>query len=233
MTRLRTLLFLTCFYGWTFILAVFYLPGRFLPGSFLHSSGRIWARSGFFLLRVICGVKHEVRGAEYILKTPAIYASKHQSAWDTLVFWLLMEKPVFVLKQELIRIPLYGPILLKIGSIAIDRQGKSEALKAMIAKAKQRLAAGHSIIIFPEGTRTLPDAAPQYQPGVAALYGQLSAPVVPVALNSGKYWGKGSTRIPSGTIIIEFLPPIAPGMRARDFLAQLQEQVEAASGKLV
>ena len=198
----------------------------------MRYSGRWWSGGTLFLLKHICGVTHEVRGGQYLVPGAVIYASKHQSAWDTMIYWILLEKPIFVLKRELTRIPFYGQILLKLGSISIDRNGKADALKKMLAKAKQTTDAGYPIIIFPEGTRTLPDAVPQYHPGVAALYSQLKVPVVPVALNSGLCWNKYGFLKNPGRIIIEFLPPIAPGLRGKQFMEQLETQIETKTQEI-
>ena len=232
MIYLRSFIFTACFYVVTAAISISYLPVLLFPRKYVQSAGRIWAKSVFWLLKVVCGITYEVRGREHIQNGPVIYASKHQSAWDTMIFWILIQSPVFVLKQELTKIPFYGQVLLKLGSIPIDRKGGGDALKKMIIRAKQRLALNDSIIIFPEGTRKLPGAAPDYQPGAAALYSQLNVPVIPVALNSGVFWNKYSFVKKPGKIVIEFLPPIATGLRSRDFMKTLQEQVETASTRL-
>src|SRR6185312_12814779 len=119
----------------------------------------------------------------------------------------------------------------KAGSIAIDRSGKGSAVRKMIAAAKRALGKGRSILIFPEGTRKKPDAPPDYKPGVAALYSQLDVACVPAALNSGLFW-TGFIKRP-GKIVLEFLEPIPPGLRSRDFMKLLEERVETASKALV
>ena len=195
-------------------------------------TGRPWAHGILFLARIICGIRYEVRGTQYITQKPVLYASKHQSAWDTVIFWLLLNKPTFVLKRELLRIPLWGWYLWRMKMIAIDRSAGGAGLKDMLRQAKAAIIDERSIIIFPEGTRTKPGAMPNYHPGIIALYNQLKVPVIPVALNSGIFWGKNAFIKRPGTIIIEFLPPLQPGMAKEQFSTTLQETIENASQKL-
>jgi 1-acyl-sn-glycerol-3-phosphate acyltransferase len=117
--------------------------------------------------------------------------------------------------------------------IPVDRQGRASALKRMLASARAAVAQGHPILIYPEGTRTPPGEQRPYHPGVAALYGDLGLPVVPVALNSGLFWGRRSFHKKPGTITIEFLPAIAPGLPRKAFMAELQQRLEGASARLV
>ena len=142
--------------------------------------------------------------------------------------------PLFVLKRELLAIPFYGWFVRKAGMIAIDREGHASALRKMTAAVRAAIARGHAVIIFPEGTRKKPGAEPAYKPGVAALYGQLGGACVPVALNSGLYWtGPAGFMKRPGKIIVEFLPPIPPGLKRREFMAALEDRIETATGKLV
>jgi 1-acyl-sn-glycerol-3-phosphate acyltransferase len=148
------------------------------------------------------------------------------------VFPLLLDEPAYVLKRELMSVPLFGAYLKRCGMIAVDRQGGGPALKRMLAAARAAAADGRPILIYPEGTRTAPGQRRPYHPGVAALYGDLGLPVVPVALNSGLFWGRRSFRKRSGTITIEFLAPIAPGLPRRVFMERLQGSIEEASARL-
>jgi 1-acyl-sn-glycerol-3-phosphate acyltransferase len=157
---------------------------------------------------------------------------KHQSAWDTLVFALLLDRPAIVLKQELLNLPLFGWYMRKCRMIPVNRKGRAAALKRMAADARDRAAAGRPILIFPEVTRMAPGQRRPYQPGAAALYGALGLPVVPVALNSGLFWGRRSFHKRPGRIVVEFLPPIAPGLPRREFMQELQERMEGASQRL-
>jgi 1-acyl-sn-glycerol-3-phosphate acyltransferase len=232
MTTVRSLAFNILFAVWTGIVFLISLPTLLMPRRAVWAMGRLWVRGSLLLLRAIVGLGHRVAGAEHRLAGPAIYAVKHQSAWDTLVFPTLVDMPAYVLKQELIRVPLFGAYLKRCGMIPVDRQGRATALKRMLAAARAAVAAGHPILIYPEGTRTPPGERRPYHPGVAALYGDLGLPVVPVALNSGLFWGRRSFHKKPGTITIEFLPAIPPGLPRKAFMEQLQERLEGASARL-
>lgn len=196
-------------------------------------SGAPWAKGVLWLLKICCGITHEVRGMEHISETPVIYASKHQSAWETVAFLTLLHHPAYVLKRELLRIPLWGWYLWRMKMIAIDRAAGASSLKKMVKQAKAAVADNRPIVIFPEGTRTRPGTTTRYHPGTAALYGFLRLPVVPVALNSGCYWSKNAFLKRPGRIIVEFLPPIPAGLPTEEFSATLERTIETASQKLL
>jgi 1-acyl-sn-glycerol-3-phosphate acyltransferase len=232
MRWLRSLLFNAAFFGWT---ALMVIAGIFLlPFSWqaMHAVGRLWARGTMALLRHLVGLDWRIVGRENILAGSAIYASKHQSTWDTLIFALLLRNPAYVLKRELLWIPFFGQLLARSRPIGVDRSAGASALRAMLADAERAVAAGRPIVIFPEGTRTAPGARRPYHPGIAALYQRLGLPVVPVALDSGVYWGRRRFEKRPGTITIEFLPAIQPGLERRDLMAKLEHQIEAHSQAL-
>jgi 1-acyl-sn-glycerol-3-phosphate acyltransferase len=232
MMVVRSLLFNIAFFLWAMLSSLLYAPLFFISNRAALSAGKPWANVSLWLLRVLCGITHEVRGAQYITDGPVIYASKHQSAWDTVIFWTVLSRPTFVLKRSLLRIPLWGWYLWRMNMIAIDRSAGSAGLKDMLRQAKATTANGRPIIIFPEGTRTKPDAAPHYHPGIIALYSSLKVPVIPVALNSGMHWGRDAFLKRPGKIIIEFLPPIAPGLSKEVFITQLQNTIETATQQI-
>ncbi|HXQ68222.1 MAG TPA: lysophospholipid acyltransferase family protein [Alphaproteobacteria bacterium] len=233
MTALRSLLFNLAFYGWTALACVVALPTLALPRGVLVRLARLWARGIVLLLSALLELRHEVRGDIPHPKGGAIYAFKHQSAWDTLLLPLLLQDPAIVLKKELLLIPLFGWYLAKTGQIAIDRRGGAAALKRMVRAAKRCSQAGRPLVIFPEGTRTAPGQHRPYLPGVAALYGQLALPVVPVALNSGLFWPRRSFLKRPGLMTVEFLPAIEPGLSRQGFLDELERRTESACAKLV
>jgi 1-acyl-sn-glycerol-3-phosphate acyltransferase len=179
----------------------------------------------------MAGLRYRVRGQR--LTSPAIYASKHQSAWDTMVFQILVLDAAFVLKRELLWLPLFGLYVWRGRHVAIDRAAGGQALRRMLKDGDRAQAEGRSIVIFPEGTRTAPGADAPYFPGVAALYKRLGIPVVPVALNSGLFWGRRSFIKRPGTITLEFLEPIPPGLDRATFEATLRERIEAGSKRLL
>jgi 1-acyl-sn-glycerol-3-phosphate acyltransferase len=229
---IRSLLFNLLFFGWTGFLCLLGLPLIVLPRAWLVRLARFWARSIVFFLAVTVGIRHELRGTQYRLR-PAIYAFKHQSAWDTFTLPLLVEDPIIVLKRELLYLPLFGWYLMKTGQIAVDRRGGAKALRGLLRQAAAAVAQGRAIVIFPEGTRMPPGEHGPYQPGVAALYGKLGLPVIPVALNSGLRWRRRGFLKSPGRITVEFLPAIPPGLTRQAFLATLEERMETACARLL
>ncbi|NIA68420.1 1-acyl-sn-glycerol-3-phosphate acyltransferase [Pelagibius litoralis] len=232
MTLLRSLLFNLFFYVWTSLILVVGLPLMLGPRSWLYHLGRFWVGGIMAALRILCGLRYEVRGLENLPDGPVLIAAKHQSAWDTLIFSLLLWDHSFVLKQELTWIPVFGLYLLRAGLVPVDRKGGSRALRKMVAKAKHAVSQGRPIVIFPEGTRVAPGQKRPYHPGVAALYSQLGIGVVPVALNSGLFWGRHRFAKKAGTIVLEFLPQIEPGLHRKEFLRRLETAIEERSRAL-
>jgi 1-acyl-sn-glycerol-3-phosphate acyltransferase len=232
MTAIRSLAFNLAFFLWTALAMVVFLPVLLMPYAATYWFGRQWARVSLWFLRHLVGLDHRVVGLEHARRGPAIYAAKHQSSWDTLIFALYLHLPAYVLKRELLFLPLFGIYLQKAGHITVDRSAGAAALKKMLAAAKLRRDQGRDILIFPEGTRVAVGSHRPYQPGVAALYGQLDLPVVPVALNSGLFWGRRSFHKKPGTITLEFLPGIPPGLPRRAFMAELEKRLEVASMRL-
>ncbi|WP_455374015.1 lysophospholipid acyltransferase family protein [Limibacillus halophilus] len=236
MRVLSSLLFNAAFILWTAAVCISGLPA-FFSDSYkpVYGLGQRWGTGTIRLLRWLCGLRYELRGLERLPDGPVILACKHQSTWDTLVIPRLVpgRYPAYVLKIELTRLPLFGPLLRKGGMIAVDRSAGGKALKDMLAQARERVADGRSLVIYPEGTRTAPGKKLPYHPGVAALYKDLGLPVVPVALNSGFFWGRRAWLIRPGQILLEVLEPIEPGLDRRDFLQRLEAAVEGASGRLL
>ena len=232
MIGLRSLMFQACFYTWTAILGLATLWALLAPRRVSLGLGRMWVDGIFGLLERTVGLTYEVRGEDFRPSGPAVYAFKHQSAWDTLVLMRLFPDPAVVMKRELLHIPILGWYFRRLGMIAIDRQAGASALRAMIAAARTRIQAQRDIIVFPEGTRTALGASPPYHPGVAALYRQLSVPVVPVALNSALYWGRREFVKRPGRIVVAFLPPVEPGLDRKTFLFRLQDSIEREAASL-
>ena len=229
MTFLRSLLFMFWFLAITTILSLVFLPVLLLPRVATIWLARVWSRGTFFGLKLLAGIDWEIRGTPPT--GPVLVAAKHMSMWDTLALYLALDAPGIVLKRELLRIPFYGWFLWKATAIPIDRAAGASALRKMGAAARAVLAEGRPILIFPEGTRKTPGAPPDYKPGVAGLYGMLDVACVPVALNSGAYW-TGFIKRP-GTIVLEFLPAIPPGLKRRDFMTALEMRIETATTALL
>jgi 1-acyl-sn-glycerol-3-phosphate acyltransferase len=229
----RSILFNALFYVNITVRMLVALPTIVLPYAFLHGVLRRYARSSLWLLRVICGTTVEWRGREKIPHGSCIVACKHQSAWETFALFEILDDPTYVLKRELMWVPLFGWLARRAGMIPIDRGARISALGRMAARARTEIARGRQIVIFPEGTRRAPGAAPRYLSGVAYLYAQTGLACVPVALNSGLFWPRRSWRRLPGTVLVEVLDPIPPGLDRRAFLARLQSVTEAATARLV
>ena len=229
MTALRSLLFLVWFLTVTTVLALLFLPVLILPRGATVWLARTWSRATFYGLKLFAGVDWEIRGLPPT--GPVLVAAKHMSMWDTLALYLALDAPAIVLKRSLLYIPFYGWFLWKAAAVPIDRGAGARALRKMQNAAQEVLADDRPILIFPEGTRKKPGAAPDYKPGVAGLYTMLDVACVPVALNSGVFW-TGFRKFP-GTIVLEFLEPIPPGLKRAAFMAALESRIETATNKLL
>ncbi|MBI2235732.1 MAG: 1-acyl-sn-glycerol-3-phosphate acyltransferase [Magnetospirillum sp.] len=233
MTVIRSALFSALFLAVMVLMSVLYLPLLLLPRRVMVVAARRWVAISLGLLDHVAGVRWQVRGRENLPSGGFLVAAKHQSAFETFAFRLVLNDPAYILKRELTWIPFFGWYLAKSGVIAIDRSAGAKALKAMVKGAQTAAAEGRPVIIFPEGTRTAPGTRLPYHSGVAMLYGSMGTPVVPVALNSGMFWGRRSFLKRPGTITVEFLPVIAPGMDRKAFMAELERRIETATDRLV
>jgi len=233
MLALRSLIYNGLFFCGGLIFAVVLLPLMLLPRKAMQRGLKAWAWVMLSALKPLAGLTWDVKGLENIPDEPCIFACKHQSAWETAVFYLLVDDPAYILKQELLSIPLLGWSIARGGAIAIDRKAGASALKRMISGTKHRIGRGQNVVIFPEGTRSQPGKPGTYHPGIAALYKGTDAPVVPVALNSGLFWQRRSFLKRAGHITIEFLPPIEKGLDRKSFMSQLQDRIETASNQLI
>lgn len=218
------------------IIPILYFPVFLTRSHKLADQGaKHWARVSLFVLNKLCGVKYEIRGRENLPKENGfVVACKHQSMWETIVFHLIFNRPVYTWKKELLIIPFYGWFIRIMSGITIDRKGGAKALKNLLAQSKNYISKKQNIVLFPQGTRTPVGASTEkypYQSGVAAIYGHLNVDVIPAALNSGVYWDKTGVK-KSGTIILEFLPAIKPGLEKREFLKKLENVIEEKSRQL-
>lgn len=233
MIWLRSLAFTVAFYALSTITAFLMAPLLLGKRRWIVVAIGVWARATMFLLRVICGVKVEVRGREYMPTGPALIAAKHQGMFDTVAPFTFLPDAAYVLKKELLIIPFYGWYSIKGGMIAVDRDAHSAALRKLVKDTRERMAEDRQVVIFPEGTRKAPGAQPDYKPGIAALYRDLGLPCTPLATNSGVHWpAKGFLRHP-GTVVFEFLEPIPAGLKRGEFMKQLETRIEGASDALL
>jgi 1-acyl-sn-glycerol-3-phosphate acyltransferase len=229
----RSLLFNVVFYINISVRMIVALPTIMLPYSFLLGVLRRYAGSTLWVLRVICGIGVEWRGREKLPQGACIVACKHQSVWETFALFMVLPDPTYVLKRELMQLPLFGWLATKARMIPIDRGSHAKALTGMLAAARREAARGRQIVIFPEGTRRPPGAKPHYLPGAAFLYADLGLPCVPIALNSGLFWPRHSWLRRPGTVVAEVLDPIPAGLDKREFLTRLQSAIEQATARLV
>jgi 1-acyl-sn-glycerol-3-phosphate acyltransferase len=230
---LRSIVFNALFYLNTLVWLIVALPTFFMPYRAILAVAKAWSRSNLVLLRLIAGIDYEIRGLEKMPKGAFIVAAKHQSAWETFALLPLFDSPTFIMKRELQWIPIFGWLTIKGRMVPVDRGAGSQALSKMAERARIELAANRQLIIFPEGTRRPPGAEPRYKYGVAYLYVAEGVLCVPVALNSGLFWPRRSILRLPGTIVVEFLDPIAPGLGKDEFIKRLQDEIETATARLI
>ena len=233
MIIIRSVVFNVLFY---LVLAAYLMvamPTLLLPRWGIIRLAQHWGRVNLHLLRIVCGITVEWRGLEKIPAGACLVAAKHQSVWETFALLTVFRDPTYILKRELLWLPLFGWAAWRAGMIPVDRGGGKPALAAMAAHVRDALAAGKQIIIFPEGTRRPAGAEPKYKYGIAHLYGEGIAACVPIALNSGLFWPRRQFLRYPGTITVEILDPIAPGLPIDEFFERLQRDLEAATARLI
>ena len=232
MIAVRSLTYVALFYLWTAVVAVGATPLLFGPRAWTYAMFHFWGRGVIALLR-ICDIRVEVRGQQFIPTGAALVAPKHQCMLDVFAQFTWLPRTAFVMKQELAWIPWFGWYARKAGCIVIDRSGQAKTMRKVIREGTERFTRGQQVVIFPEGTRQLPGAPPDYKPGIAALYRELNVPVCPVATNAGVHWPPhGFLRYP-GTIVFEYLEPIPPGLKRAEFMRILEERIETKSNELM
>lgn len=235
--RFRSFCFDVFFYAFTISLfIILWIPVILLPRWCCVLWYKTWTQVIMFALKIMVGLDYQVVGKEKLDKVlengPVILACKHQSAWETLIFSTVVKRFVIVLKKQLVQIPGYGSYLIKLNSIIIDRSNGMKSLKSLITQGKEAIGNNFSILIFPEGRRGVYGEQGEYQSGIGVLYQELKVPVVPIALNSGKFWARRSGFKKSGCIIMKFLDPIPAGLPRNEFMNLLQERIETACAKL-
>ena len=231
---LRAIAFTFLFYFNTIAHVVLALPALVMPGRrALWRAVHSWIAVNQWLLRACCGISHEIRFASRVPPGPLLVAAKHQSTWEIFSLLSLFDDPVFILKREVMWLPFFNLYCLKGGMIPVERGARSLALGKMLTYARARIAARRQILIFPEGTRKAPGTEPDYKYGVVQLYAELGVPCLPIALNSGLYWPRRTLRFRQGTIRVEVLEPIPPGLSEQVFLERLQASIETATNRLL
>jgi len=230
----RSVLFLIIFFAVLYPLLTLACVFIFTtPRSFYVKMPYYWSGCLLWVLRVVAGIRYEVRGQENMIPGQTVLCvSKHQSAWETLAFNYLFRDPCYVVKRETLFLPPFGCFLAALNMIPIKREEGLKSLRQMVQKAKSIIPSGRPIIIYPEGTRTKAGVRSTYKNGVYLLYQQCNIPVVPIALNSGCFWAKHSLIKHPGTVVLEFFPAIAPGLDKDTFMQRLESTIEDASQAL-
>lgn len=234
MILLRSILYNIAFYVVMAVVFIAATPVYFFLPQRLNMAVVSWlARAELWLLEVIAGTKVEFRGLGNLSAGRFIVASKHQSLWETFAFLKVFPNAGVIIKRQLLYVPLWGWWAWKADHVYVTRGGGTAALKEINDGAERVLAQGRPLIIFPEGTRRAPGAEPDYKQGIALMYAKLGVPVVPVGLNSGFYWPRRRSLRYPGTIVVEFMPPIPPGLRPRAFMEQLTAAIEGSCDRLL
>ncbi len=233
LTTVRSAIFNVAFYAAFVGLMVFGMPCLVMRRRACLAVIRLWAQVSVWLLQAICGTRIEFRNLHLLPKGASILAVKHQSFLETFALITVLDDFSYILKKELTVVPFFGWYIRASEQIALDRSKRGGALARLKAAVAERLDAGRQVVIFPEGTRRPIGAPPDYKVGVAALCASSRVPCTPVALNTGLFWPRHSFRRHPGTVVIEFLPPIATGLAKRDFMAAVQGAIEPATEALV
>jgi 1-acyl-sn-glycerol-3-phosphate acyltransferase len=233
MTLLRGWLFVAFFYLALLGIGIVFTIPTLINRRAARAAARSFSAQVRWGLRVIVGARVRIEGAENIPAGPVLVAAKHQSMLDAFAPFLVLRDPAFVLKRELLTMPIFGWFIARAGMIAIDRDGGAGALKDMLRAARLELKAGRPIVIFPEGTRQKIGAPRDYKPGVAALYRDLGAPCVPVACSTGLVWAPRGFRRWPGVATLQFLAPIPPGLPRAQFMTELETRIETATDALI
>ena len=229
---IRSLLFDACFYIMTPLVCLFFMPCLLLPFPYRFFGIKAWSWTILFCARYVLGLKFKVIGQENLPRTPFIIACKHQSAWETVALNTIIPQSTFILKHNLLYIPIVNLYMLALKCIAVKRGSGGDTINNMLEQARKVAAHNINIIIFPEGRRTAVGQKIRYRQGVSSLYTCLNVNVVPVALNSGLFWGRRSFLKRGGEITVQILPPIEPGLAAPLFHNTLQTCIEEATDKL-
>ena len=221
---IRNFLFSTCFFGGILIISLIFLPSFFFPQKIALFGGKIMGYWTGICLRYFLNTKIEIKGKENIIKGEKFFiAASHQSMFETFYLQTIFNSPIFILKKELTYIPIFGWYLKKIGSVSIKRNKVSKDNLDFFGNISEKLMnSERPLIIFPQGTRVLPDERPSFKKGVSRIYDELKITCQPVAINSGYVWPKRGIKNNKRTITISILEPIHPGMSKDEFLKNLE-----------
>ena len=229
---LRSVFFYLLLGFWTILMGLICLPYLILPSYYLNKPIKIWISVIFSFLKYICKIEHKIEGRGNIPSEAILVASKHQSAFETFALFYYIPKATFIHKKQLFFIPIFGQYLKKINMISINRKGGASAMRSMLKQTKEKISHGYSIIIFPEGTRKKPGERPEYKSGFVGIYNEIKTQILPVAVNSGKFWPKHTFIKKPGKIIIKFLPTINSQLSRKQVLLEVEKKIEDATNKI-
>lgn len=232
MLIIRSTIFNICHYSIIVVASIICCLLTPFPQCCILKSMKFACYSIRFCLKYVAGIEVEVRGLENLPKGGFIIAPKHQSAMETFFFPGFVNNSVYILKKELTNIPVFGWALKRVGCVGIDRSAGASALRKMKSGCEAILKKGRTVVVFPEGTRTKAGQTTKYQSGAAILYSSFDVPFIPVALNSGLFWGKRAYIKYPGKIIIEFLPAMPKGLNKQEFVEELKTRIETACEKI-
>jgi 1-acyl-sn-glycerol-3-phosphate acyltransferase len=228
---LLSLVFIIQMYVAMAVLAIGFAPWALFSRRGAYAAMHSYCAWVIFSLRLLCGLKSEVRG------TPptgeCMIAAKHQSFLDIILIFHAVPAGKFIMKRELIYAPFLGQYALKIGCVPVNRGKRGAAITKMKADVAKGAAEPGQLIIYPQGTRVAPGVRKPYKVGTGLLYEQLAQPCVPVAANVGVFWPKRGILRRPGLAVVEFLPPIAPGLPVPEFMTRLEAEVETHSDRLM
>ena len=233
MLFIRSFLFNIALFAWTFLILLLYLPLLATPRRILVKAVKFWACGILFLQKTLLDLKFEFRGLSSLPDVPYIIACAHQSAWETIAFYAVVEDPGYLVKRELYKVPLFGAYARRLRMVRVNREGRAGEVRKMIREVKKRLQEGRPVVIFPGGTRSAPDEIVQLKAGINALYRQCGVPVVPVSLISGVFWGRRSFVKTPGVIVAEFHEPIEPGKDISTFSQLLTQRINSGNRRLL
>jgi 1-acyl-sn-glycerol-3-phosphate acyltransferase len=232
---LRSVVFIALVVIWTLALSLA-VPVLWITNASsmkVRAVSQVWSNGIVWLFKYVIGLDYREQGRENIPDGPCIIASNHQSLWETAVLCAIFPDASIVAKQELRKLPIVGWFLHRYPMILVDRSAGRQALRQMVSEARSAIGEGRNVLIFPQGTREALDEPMTFQPaGIAALYTNLGVPVLPVAHNSGLFWGKKTLMIHSGKITLSYLPVIPPGLDRKEFQAKLERVVGEEAGRL-
>lgn len=236
MTTLRAALFNILYYGLTLIIGILIIPSLLLPEKIYWPFIRCYFYFVYLLEKYVLGLNYRILGRENLPDGPYIVAAKHQSAYETLKLPLIFARPTVILKRELLQIPFWGWYAAKAGMIGINRAKPRAAMEQMISGVKHAVAQNRTVVIFPQGTRVGVNETPiqkPYKRGIAELYAATNIPVIPMAVNTGLFWPRNAFMKRGGTVTLQFLPAIPPGLGKDEFMTRLEQELERVSYQLV